>query len=137
MPLYAYRCPRCSHTADVFKKLAEIDSLALCTECITTMQRQISAPAIFGDYQSYECPVTGKQISGRRAHEENLKRTGCRLLDPGERQQNIQRTARAEQDFDNRVEATVEEFYEKLPTVQREQLAVEIQSGADVQTIRS
>lgn len=42
------------------------------------------APGVAGDYTAYECPVTGKMIEGRAEHRENLKRTGCRLLEPGE-----------------------------------------------------
>lgn len=39
------------------------------------------------DYEAYECPVTGKMIEGKAAHQENLKRTGCRILEPGEMEQ--------------------------------------------------
>ena len=44
----------------------------------------LSTPQIAGDYETYECPVTGKPIEGRAAHRENLKRHGCRLLEKGE-----------------------------------------------------
>jgi|GEM_PF-1300449 len=43
-----------------------------------------AAPRIASDYQAYDCPVTGTMIEGRTAHRENLKRQGCRLLEPGE-----------------------------------------------------
>lgn len=43
-----------------------------------------SAPMVAGDYAAYDCPVTGKPIEGRAAHRENLKKTGCRLLEKGE-----------------------------------------------------
>lgn len=36
------------------------------------------------EYEGYECPVTGKWVEGKHAHRENLKRTGCRLLERGE-----------------------------------------------------
>lgn len=39
------------------------------------------------DYRGYECPVSGKWIDGRAAHRENLKRTGCRLLERGEKEE--------------------------------------------------
>lgn len=39
---------------------------------------------ISSDYKGYSCPVTGKWVEGRAAHRENLKRTGCRLLEKGE-----------------------------------------------------
>lgn len=44
------------------------------------------------DIPAYDCPVTGKMIDGRAAHRENLKRQGCRVLEPGE-------TAQAQRDF--------------------------------------
>lgn len=42
------------------------------------------APMVVSDYSTYECPVTGKPIEGRAAHNENLKRHDCRLLEKGE-----------------------------------------------------
>jgi hypothetical protein len=44
----------------------------------------LPAPQISLDYQSYDCPVTGRMIEGRRAHRENLKLHNCRVLEPGE-----------------------------------------------------
>lgn len=44
-------------------------------------------PQISADYEAYDCPVTGEIIEGRRAHRENLKKQGCRILEPGEREQ--------------------------------------------------
>lgn len=46
--------------------------------------RRRSGPFLFGDYEAYESPVTGELIEGRHAHQEDLKRHGCRLLEPGE-----------------------------------------------------
>ena len=43
-------------------------------------------PMIGGDYKGYSCPVTGKWVEGKRAHAENLKQTGCRLLEKGEKE---------------------------------------------------
>lgn len=42
---------------------------------------------IAGDFSGYECPVTGNWIEGRKAHSENLKKTGCRLLEKGEKEE--------------------------------------------------
>lgn len=42
---------------------------------------------VVSDYPGYDCPVTGQWVEGRAAHKENLKRTGCRLLERGERQE--------------------------------------------------
>jgi len=37
-----------------------------------------------GDYQPYDCPITGKTIDGRREHRENLELHGCRVHEKGE-----------------------------------------------------
>lgn len=47
----------------------------------------LPAPQISPDYAAYDCPVTGRMIEGRRAHRENLKQHGCRVLEPGETEQ--------------------------------------------------
>ena len=49
--------------------------------CNTGLRAMISS-----DAAGYDCPVTGKWIDGRAAHRENLKRTGCRVFEPGEKQ---------------------------------------------------
>lgn len=41
-------------------------------------------PFVSGDYQPYDCPITGRTIDGRKEHRENLARHGCRLLEKGE-----------------------------------------------------
>jgi hypothetical protein len=60
--------------------------------------RPATGPILLGDYSPYDCPVTGKIIEGRHAHEENLKRQGCRLLEPGESRDYLKRR---DEDFDN------------------------------------
>lgn len=47
-------------------------------------RRSRNGPYIAKDYEGYQCPVTDKWVEGRSAHRENLKRTGCRLLEKGE-----------------------------------------------------
>ena len=85
-----------------------------------------------GDYAGYNCPVTGKWIEGKRAHEENLKRHGCRVLEPGETDEFKRRRAAEDTALEDSVSGTVEQFVETLPTSKKEQLAAEIQSGVDV-----
>ncbi len=132
MPIYSYRCPACTAHRDVFKPLAQLNREEPCETCQTTMERQLSAPAIVADYAGYTCPVSGKRIEGRRAHEENLKRHGCRILEAGETEQVSRQRASEEARVDREVESTVEQFYETLPTDKREQLAVAVQSGLGV-----
>ncbi len=96
------------------------------------MDRQINAPAVVSDYPGYSCPITGSWIEGRKAHNENLKRHGCRVLEAGETEQVRQKAREEEASMDRGIDETVERFYEALPTVKREQLAAEITSGLDV-----
>jgi hypothetical protein len=44
---------------------------------------------VVSDINGYTCPVTNKWVEGRAAHRENLKRTGCRVFEPGERENYI------------------------------------------------
>lgn len=137
MPLYRYKCPTCSKQADLFRKIDERDLLASCSQCSFAMNRQLSAPAVRGDYEGYACPITGAWIEGRKAHQENLRRHGCRVLEPGEKDEVIRRKAAGEAALDRSIEATVDEFVETLPTAKREKLIAEVEGGLDVQVIRN
>lgn len=59
---------------------------------------------IIPDISGYDCPVTGKWISSRKDHRENLKRHNCRLLEKGEKVQNIKDKERA---LNNSIDRTV------------------------------
>lgn len=100
------------------------------------MERIISAPAVRGDYAGYDCPITGKWIEGRRAHEENLARHGCRLLEKGERRENEARMKRESDTIDKSIEATFEREIAALPTAKREILAGEMIAGGDADFVR-
>lgn len=45
---------------------------------------QICMPNVTGDLPEYISPVTGKPVDGRWARREDLKRSGCREVDPSE-----------------------------------------------------
>lgn len=135
MPLYDFRCPA-SHTFRRLVRLADFDDPQACPECGEVAQRIISAPAIRGDYQGYSCPITGNWIEGRRAHQENLKRHGCRVLEPGETSAAASYRASEETKLDNEIDETVDRFIEALPATKREQLAAELSNGADATVVR-
>jgi len=137
MPIYAYRCGGCGTSQDIFKRIAQLDEPEACERCGVPMTRQVVAPAVLGDYPGYACPITGDWIEGRKAHIENLKKHGCRVYEPGETEQAQASAAFAEKQLEDSIGATVEEFIEKLPTRKREQLATELESGADVGVIRT
>jgi hypothetical protein len=60
------------------------------------------------DYKAYRCPVTGRPVEGRRAHQENLKRTGCRVLERGEREHNQRTRAESDRQIERTVDVAVE-----------------------------
>lgn len=107
MPLYDYRCTECGHVEEYMVRLADLDKVGFF-HCATQMERLISAPRVAADYPGYECPVTGKWVEGKAAHRENLKRTGCRLLESGETEQfKRDLPKRREQELDKAVETAV------------------------------
>ena len=42
------------------------------------------SPQVYGDLPEYLSPVTGLPVDGRYARREDLKRSGCREVDPSE-----------------------------------------------------
>lgn len=134
MPVYSYFCPQCGIHYSIYKRLADYQRPEACGQCPDAPQltSYIVPPAVVGDYPPYDCPITGKRIEGRRAHEENLRRHGCRVLEPGETEAFRRGQEQAEATFDRAVDATVEEFIEKLPSDKKERLANEVATGFDV-----
>jgi hypothetical protein len=49
-------------------------------------EKRAAGPTVLGDYEAYDCPITGKMVDGRRDHRENLARHGCRILEKGEKE---------------------------------------------------
>lgn len=137
MPLYTYKCPHCEQSVTLFKKLAELDREELCSSCGRGMVRQLSAPAVVADYAGYACPITGDWVEGRRAHEENLKKHGCRVYEAGETEAVRRHRAQEERALDAAVDDSVEKFITTLPTRKREKLFEEVQQGATVSVDRN
>ena len=46
---------------------------------------QVVMPQIRGDLPAYKSPITGEVIEGRSARREDLKKHGCREVDPSEK----------------------------------------------------
>ena len=134
MPVYEYKCS-CGKRFDRYLRLADYDKPQTC-ECGQVAVKQLSAPAVRGDYAGYSCPVTGKWIEGRRAHEENLARHGCRVLESGETEQAKRNAAAADDALAERFAETAVSIVEQMPSAKREQLGREIQSGLDVSVER-
>jgi hypothetical protein len=136
MPQYDYKCPE-GHISQTFSSIDGYQSTIPCQHCGQTAIRHITIPPMVkGDYPGYECPVTGQWIEGRRAHEENLKRTGCRVYEPGETEQFKKRKAAADAAYEDHVADTAVREVLAMPAAKREQLGKELDSGADVAVVR-
>lgn len=136
MPMYDYKCPQ-GHKFVGFAKLAEYRESKPCPECEEPAERYIAgAPMVRGDYPGYNCPITGDWIEGRKAHEANLKKHGCRVLETGETDAVTRRRQADEAALEDSIAATAEEFVATLPSQKREQLAAELDHGADISVER-
>jgi putative FmdB family regulatory protein len=126
MPLYDFQCSK-GHKFERFVKLADFDTLQTCA-CGESASRLISAPMFVatGINYSYDCPITGTHITSKSAHEENLKRHGCRVLETNEKDFNARQRATEEAAFERNIEASVERAIETMPGEKREQLGKEL-----------
>lgn len=130
MPIYQYRCLECENIFDKFLLLRDYKQPQRCPECSAEAARHFTPVAVFGDWAGYECPVTGKWIEGRRAHEENLKRTDSRLLEPGETEAKAKARKAADEALDKSLDATVDAEIAAMPARKRERLFEEVAAGA-------
>lgn len=127
MPLYDFRC-EAGHTFERHVKLAHFDDLQLCA-CESPAKRVISAPLFTVDHTGYDCPVTGKWVGSKSEHRDNLKRTGCRVLESGETEATVRRRVAEEAEFDRKIEDTVEKEIESYSSAKKEQLHNELVNG--------
>jgi len=135
MPIYVFKCPSCKKTFDRYLKLADYRVPQTCS-CGETAEKQVVAPFVQVDIPAYECPVTGKRIEGRKEHQRNLEAHGCRVLEPGETKQVSERRKLADEELENKLAESAAEFVAKLPPKKQEQLAIELEHGADVEIVR-
>lgn len=84
MPLYDFKCP-CGKVQTCFRRYEDRDEGEACG-CGCVANRIPTVPMIARDYEGYTSPATGKWVEGKKQHLEDLKRSGCRLFEPGERE---------------------------------------------------
>lgn len=130
MPVYEYKCA-CGLSFDRYLPLAEYKVPQAC-KCGAVAERVLSRSRVVADAKGYDCPITGKWIEGNKAHRENLKKHGCRVLEPGETEAAARFRAKAETAEEKAIDSFVEAYVEKLPSQKREQLAKELAAGAEV-----
>lgn len=127
MPMYEYECPRCDYgRVTRIKPVAEYRTTEVCAICGGDLKRLISRPIVRGDIEPYQCPITGKPITSRRAHEENLLRHDCRVLEKGEKEDLDKRKAREEDAFADRLAETAGKLVHSMPQEKQEALVREL-----------
>lgn len=113
MPMYEYHCETCGVNFSAYKKLAQYKEPQAHT-CGAISEKVISLPMVAVDYPAYESPVTGRRIEGKRAHLEELKRTGCRLLEPGERQDAERKRKATDQKLEQKLTSSVDQIFSQI-----------------------
>lgn len=127
MPMYDFLCEN-GHKFERLVKLKDFSVVQICS-CQSPAKRLISAPRIQVESVGYNCPITGTWIGSKRQHEDNLSRHGCRVLETGEREAAAQFRQRQEEEFDRKIEDTVEREIEHMPSAKKEALATELLRG--------
>ena len=135
MPMYEFRC-NAGHSFDRLVPLAHFHTPQTCS-CGAPASRVIVAPAIRTDYPGYSCPVTGKWVEGRAAHRENLARTGCRILEPGETSAAVSRASSSDAALEAAIDSTTDALIANLSTRDKERLAAEMDSGLSAEIVRA
>lgn len=113
MPVYEYQCPN-GHVTTEFRSIGDRERPLVCYCHYIAIKAILSAPRVFGDYEGYVSPASGRWIAGRRARIEDLKRTHCRPYEEGERQEFEKRMKAADRELDKTVDAVVEQSLEAL-----------------------
>lgn len=108
MPLYEYKCP--AHGVfDGYTSMAKCSSPQPCPTCRVQSARTFhTPPRVFGDFEGYVSPASGKWIEGRRARAEDFASTGTRPYELGEWKTNILRQADGERAADAEIDEAVE-----------------------------
>lgn len=125
MPLYDIKCEQTGKTFERVIPLKMFEEPIICA-CGSPARRVISAPLFSVDQTNYTCPVTGDYIGSKRAHEENLRKHDCRVLEPGEKEFGERRRKEADLALDRKIEATVEKEIESMGSEKREKLYNEL-----------
>ncbi len=113
MPIYEYMCPE-GHVVNALRSVIDRERVPECYCGHMTRKVILSPPRVFSDYEGYESPASGKWISGRRARLEDLKRTGCRPYEEGERQEFERRQVAADKELDTAVDEVVDRSMAEL-----------------------
>lgn len=113
MPMYEYRCKSCRNQFTAYKKLVDYREPQSCS-CGAEAEKIISKPMVAVDYPAYQSPASGRWIEGKKAHHEELKRTRCRIFEPGERKDAERRAAEADKKLDTFIDNSVDKVFAEI-----------------------
>lgn len=136
MPIYVYQCRGCGERFDRYLPLAMYQQPVVHT-CAGMGQKIILPPMVRGDLPGYESPIDGQWIEGRRARQEDLRRSGCRPYETGEKEQNERARVQADARLDSAVDSTIDREIALMPARKRELLEQEVRAGATCTVERS
>lgn len=114
MPLYEYQCSL-GHITTAYATVAGRLVCPPCESCGAETEKVIlRPPRVFGDLAGYESPATGRWIEGRRAREEDLRVSGCRPYEAGEREEMVRRQEAHDRATERAIDAAVETTVNEL-----------------------
>lgn len=114
MPLYQTRCQTCHDSGQVWRKIADRDSLPPCDVCGGILEREIVAPSIQADIAPYVSPTTGEVVTSRNRRREDLKKSGSIEWEPGIREQIQKRRTELMAADEKKIENTVDNVVRDL-----------------------
>ncbi len=114
MPIYEYQCSQ-GHVTEAYAAVAARHEPQECVRCGGSAVKVIlHAPKVFGDIPGYESPASGKWIEGKRAREDDFRRTGTRPYESGEREEAQRRASANERALDRAIDVAVEQTVNEL-----------------------
>ena len=89
MPLYEFKCNRCRHEFDLYRKFKDSSRPARCPDCNGKAQKVISVPNVQTDTSFFAtgcvdprvCENGDDRIEGRKDWKRRLEKKGLRELD--------------------------------------------------------
>lgn len=99
MPLYRLKCQACGGESDIYRTVEQRNNLPSCS-CGGGQERILTPLFIQTAFQEYISPATGKLISSRDQHREDLAASGCFIKEAGVAEEiSRNRAARIEEGF--------------------------------------
>jgi len=134
VPLYSFRCPN-DHNFERVLKVKDYDTLQYC-DCGQKAKRQIVPTMIAPEFQDYQSPIDGAAISTKKRRIEEMAKHDCVDYEPSLKLEADKRVKEDEIRMDKSVDKTVDKLWYSMTSQQRENLARELTSGADINYLR-